>query len=163
MRVPDRPLAETDADDGDGRPAGPDYRARSEGLAERLNRLLAGHPSADWAAHPDRSYLNPDDTDADDAGLDDWDAADDMSADYLSPGDLSPCDADHDEVAPDDLESREVALGDGPGSGPRLHSSPDPPNWDGLFGEHHGPYRPWFSADRASDPWFAEPTDGAGE
>jgi hypothetical protein len=66
-----------------------------------------------------------------------------------------------DDHAPDDIEPGPVGPGDqvdGPSGGFRRRSA-EPVTWDALGGKDkdHSPYRPWFSADGASDPWFAEP------
>lgn len=100
-------------------------------LADRLVRLPAGHPSADIAADPDQDHQNPDGPGADD-------------------------------VAPED-EPGSAGPGEGGGearaAGFRPGGRSEPASWDAPGGQDRSPYRPWFSADGAGDPWFAEPAE----
>jgi hypothetical protein len=128
MRVPDRRWAETNDDNCE----------RTSRLADRLTRLAAGHPSADQA---DPGGLEPDDS---------------------APGDSAPDDGAPDDSAPDDLEPGPVSPGDGVDRAPTAGFAPsgsvEPGTWHAGGAKDRSPYRPWFGADGASDPWFAEPT-----
>jgi hypothetical protein len=146
MRVPDRPWAETNAYGDDSWRTDWDYQARPGDLADRLKRLLAAHPSADRAAYGD------------------WD----QNLDDLDPAEVDPDGPCHDEADPADVDPADgeadvaAAPGDGadgvPGRGSRAGCSADsadvtPRGGPGV--KEQDPYRPWFSADGASDPWFA--------
>lgn len=139
MRVPDRPWAETN-DDGS---------ERSDRLADRLTRLPAGHPSADLAADPDQDHQNLGGTHPAHARFDGGDRAD------AAPDGLEP-----DDLGADDLEPGPAGPGDGGDGAPIAgfwpRGSAEPSTWDALGGQDRRPYRPWFSADGAGDPWFAE-------
>jgi hypothetical protein len=145
MRVPDRHWDETNAYGADGPRAGCDHPARSDGLAERLMRLLAGHPSADMRADPDWRDWIPDDP------------ADLSPEDFIAE-DLVHEDEDADGLPPDDLET---GAGGSPGGdlagGIGTRRAADMSR-DGLGRDVSTGYRPWFAADGAGDPWFAEPT-----
>jgi hypothetical protein len=142
MRIPDRPWAETNAGGID----------RSGRLADRLTRLPAGHPSADLTADPEWYPEYPDATDPGDAGFEDVD-----------PAAPDPDRAGPDDLAPDEIESGPVDPGDGGDGAPtdtlRPRRSAGPTTWDAAQGMEGDPYRPWFSADGASDPWFSEPIE----
>jgi hypothetical protein len=141
-----------------------DQRGVERGLANRLSRLPSSHPSA-WPApdHVGAEYrerdreewwlpaadTEPDDTEPDDAEDDadlvPPDGADEPDA--VPPGD----DADLEGVAgvPGDAV-RPTAPARG---GRRSEASA---GWGELGGPPaHSPYRPWFSAQGAADPWFA--------
>jgi hypothetical protein len=138
MRLPDRRWAETKAySTGDLR-AGWDHRAEPDDLAGRLARLSAGHPSADMA------------DDRDDGGLDPGD---------LDPGDLDRGGVDPGDLDPDGLDPGEAGSGDadeGASSGDlRPHRAGGTATWGELGDRARSPYRPWFGADDANDPWFA--------
>jgi hypothetical protein len=139
MRIPDRPWAQANADGSD----------RSDRLSERLARLPAGHPSADLAANRDWQHRYPDAADAGDAGPDDLDLA--------PPG---PDDSAPDDLPPDETELGHVDPGDGAlAANVRPHGDRRSNIGDALDAKDRGSYRPWFSADGATDPWFAEPTE----
>jgi hypothetical protein len=139
MRAPDRPWAETNADG----------IHRSDRLADRLTRLPAAHPSADLTAHPDWDDHDPDALDRDEDALDDMD-----------PTDAEPGRTGRYDQPPDDLDSGPVDPGDEDGQAPADRFRPrrglESAALDGLAGQDRSPYRPWFSGDGASDPWFAE-------
>jgi len=91
-------------------------------------------------------------------------AASHPSADVADPDDLSVDDGDSADLDADggDVESGPGdAADEAPAGGSRQRHSADSSDWTDLGGNNRGPYRPWFSADGASDPWFAEPTDRA--
>jgi hypothetical protein len=159
MRVPDRHWAEARTDGSDNGGAGWRRHAGPADLAGRLARLVAGHPSADLDADPGQDDLDTDDLDP--AEVDPRD----LDPDHL--GGPDPDSPGRDELNPDDLEAADIDAGveaKRPATdGFRPLRSPDPPSWDGFGGAERSPYRPWFSADGASDPWFAEPTDRAGQ
>jgi hypothetical protein len=141
MRVPDRPWAEKNADGTD----------RTGRLADRLTRLRAGHPSADLTADPEWYHEYPDATDPGDAGLEDVDRA--------AP---DPDRAEPDDLSPDEIESGSVDPGDRGDAEPTANLRPRrsaEPTWDAPDGKNGNPYRPWFSADGAADPWFSEPIE----
>jgi len=145
MRVPDRRWAEIDAYGG----AASDHRGRLGDLAERLMRLAAGHPSADPGGD-----ANPDDLDPFELELD-----------RQAPAAVDADDTDRDGVTPDDRESPEADAAGGsqaatPTSG-RSGRGADLPASDVVGGNERTPYRPWFGADDAGVPWFAQPTDSA--
>lgn len=145
MRVPDRPWAETNAYGADGLRVGWDHQARSDGLAERLTGLLAGHPSADLRADPDWRDWDPE-------------GPDDLGAEDFSAEDLVHEDEDPDGLPPDDLESGAGGpAGSDLAGGIGTRRSAGMPR-DGLGGDASTGYRPWFAADGAGDPWFAAPT-----
>jgi hypothetical protein len=167
MRLPDRPLADTDALSAEGRRAGWDHRARPDALSDRLTRLAAGHPSADLTADPDWHDLDSGDVghdrhNPDDRGPADLDP-DDLGTEDPGPDDPGPEDMDSDGVTPDDLASADVGAGNAPDdTGPdgfRPHWTASTPPLDPLGGKPHTGYRPWFGSDGPSDPWFG--ADGA--
>jgi hypothetical protein len=144
MRLSDRPWADDDPD-ADGLSDGAAQPARSDELADRLTRLPPGHPSADAAGGADRSGDEP--------------ASDDLDA----------YDLDGDDLDADDLDDADPSLGeigsggpDGGAAGARgrpQRGAADSSPWGELGGPTaaRSPYRPWFGADGASDPWFASP------
>ena len=144
MRVPDRHGDETNARGADGLRAGWDHQAGSDRLVDRLMRLVAGHPSADMRADPDWRDWDPDEPD--DLGPEDFIAED-----------LVHGDEDTDGLPPDDLESGGGgSLGGDLAGGIGTRRTTGTP-LDGLGGDASSGYRPWFAADGAGDPWFAEP------
>jgi len=123
----------------------PDRRADADDLAGRLTRLPAGHPSADPAlAEPG----------VDDLGLDD-----------VEPGDSEPLNEDADDLDyVDDLDPTDISPedpDDGATAGDRRpRQTGDFAAWGEPGGPARSPYRPWFGADGARDPWFApDPTE----
>jgi hypothetical protein len=142
MRPADRPWAETDADRVGDLTAGREYPARSDDLAERLMRLPVGHPSA-GADEPagDEPGAN---------GLDDgWGEIDQSKSDL------------GDDLGQDDTGcGDDTGSGDAGGAAAARARQPRPAPDTSAWGERVGPsartpYRPWFGADGASDPWFA--------
>jgi hypothetical protein len=148
MRLSDRPWAETNAHSTENLRAGLDHQARPDDLVGRLTRLPVGHPSADLAGDADEYDLDPDD----------------LAAGELDPGELDPGDMDCEDFGPDDTGSDDIGS-DGNGSdGPESHGaigdirpgrSGPTPTWEELGGSARSPYRPWFDAGGATDPWFA--------
>jgi hypothetical protein len=139
MRVPDRRAVETNADgcEGSGR------------LADRLTRLPAGHPSADGAARDRPGSDGPETADLE---------FDDPESEGRESSGREYDDREPDERAPDDLESTPVGPSERGYRAPhRPRGSAEPVRWVTPGGEDRSPYRPWFSSDGASDPWFAEP------
>ena len=145
MRLADHPWAETDAESADRRQ--PD---RSDGLADRLSRLAAAHPSAG----------------ADEPAWDGGPAADDLGRDDLGVGELGESDLRESDLGEGDLGEGDLgARAADPGSGdaaaaaagarrPRLIAAAS--TWGELAAPGaRTPYRPWFGADGAGDPWFA--------
>jgi len=155
MRVPDRPWAETSPDGSDNGGAGWRRHAGPEDLAGRLARLMGGHPSADLDPDPDLHHLKTDDLDPGDVDPGDLDRGHLAARDADNPG--------RDGLDADDLQAADIDTGaEAEGSatdGLRPRRSLDSPPLGGFGAEDRSPYRPWFSADSASDPWFAEPTD----
>lgn len=162
MRPPDRPHGRTDLAEDSPRVADAhDHAARD--LAYRLARLPSGHPSArlatDWRnaeySEPGREeWWRPvaDGRDNEAAG-EQYDIADEPDDGADEPDDTLPSeDPELEEVAdqPEDAGRRAVH--------PEAARLGKP---SGMWGELAGtpsarsPYRPWFSAERASDPWFA--------
>jgi hypothetical protein len=173
MRLSDRPWAETNAHGTENLRAGWDHRARPDDLVGRLTRLPVGHPSADLAGDADEYDLDPDDLGTDDLDPGDLDPGD-LGTGDLDPGDLDPGDLDCEDFGSDDTGSDDVgrddsgsdAIGsDGVGSdgAANVAATGDirpgrrgpTPAWEELGGPARSPYRPWFGAGGATDPWFA--------
>jgi hypothetical protein len=129
MRLSDRPWAETNAHGAENLRAGWDHQSRPDDLAGRLTRLPPGHPSADPAGAPD----------------------DDLGPEPVDPDELDPDELDPDELDPDDLGPE----GPGPDGDIRPGRSGHPQVWRELGESARSPYRPWFGAGGATDPWFA--------
>lgn len=159
MRQPDRPPRGTDLAE-DGPHVGFPHEGAGRDVADRLARLPSSHPSA-WPAPGQR------DAEYRETGLHQWwrlaaagqddaageqDIADEPDDVTDEPEDTLPGeDADPDEFAdqPDDVGRRAVRAR----AGRRGEGSSE---WDELGGPSAAsPYRPWFSADGAGDPWFA--------
>lgn len=162
MRLPDRPYGRTDLAEDSPRVADAhDHAARD--LASRLARLPSSHPSAraatDWRnaeySEPRREEWwrpVPDGRD-DDAAGERYDTADEPDDGADEPDDMLPSeDPELEEVAeqPEDAGTRAVRAQ----AGRRGELSG---TWDELARppSARSPYRPWFSTEGASDPWFA--------
>jgi hypothetical protein len=147
-----------------------DEPGADRGLAQRLSRLPSSHPSA-WPA-PDYSGAEYRERDreewwrpADDAGSPDAEPDDtEWAGTEPDDADLAPEDsADEPEAVPPgddaDLEDTPGAPGDAsrraaPARGGRRPETST--GWGELGGPTaRSPYRPWFSAEGAADPWFA--------
>jgi len=137
-----------------------DQPAADRGLAHRLSRLPSSHPSA-WPA-ADRAEAEYGERQLEEW----WRPADDTERDDAAAdgGDVDPedCDDEPDAVPPgDDAELADVVgvPGDAarpPAAGPGGRRSEAPAGAGELDGPPaRSPYRPWFSADGAADPWFA--------
>lgn len=144
MRFPDRPdidpASEESADHGERRDGAP-------GLAERLSRLPAGHPSgadarpttADSEPEDAVSHLPwPDDWVRHDAAPEPGDAADTGDGELKADGGGQPERGEHGAGWPAARRS--------PGAGAEA--------W-----ESRGHYRPWFTDGDAAEPWFAGDPD----
>jgi hypothetical protein len=142
MRFPDRPDIDPSSADSDGRA---ERRDGTPGLAERLLRLPAGHPSgAD--ARPVPADSEPEDAVSHLPWPDDW-----VRHDRADSGEA---DADEGEVKADAGAEPESgrpgvdwpAAGRSPGAGAEVRES-------------RGPYRPWFTDGDRAEPWFAGDPD----
>jgi len=153
MRLPDRGWAETKAYSAGDLRAGSDHRAEPDDLASRLTRLPAAHPSADMADDCDGAGLDPGDLDPGDLDRADVDRSE-LDPGGLDRADVDPGDLDPDGLDPGDTASCDADDGDAPGD-LRPHRAGDTPTWGELGDRARGPYRPWFGADGANDPWFA--------
>ena len=115
-------------------------------------RLATAHPSADSGADLEDRHLDP-------VGLDRGEPdGTEPDGTEQGPEDSAPAAADSDGPRADALESldRGVADDGGPVADAmrsRRTAGMRPPG--GLEGKAGTPYRPWFIADAASDPWFA--------
>jgi hypothetical protein len=157
MRFPDRPDVDPSSDDSAART---ERRGGAPGLAERLLRLPAGHPSgAD--ARPARADTEPEDAVSHLPWPDDW-----VRHEGSEPGDV----ADSADVA-DPADAADPAYGADPadgevkaGAGGQPERGQDGAGWaeagrSPVAGaearEGRDPYRPWFTGGDAAEPWFA--------
>jgi len=160
MPLADRPRGGTDLAE-DSRPIAHALDQANRDLADRLARLPSSHPSA-WPAtnRGDADYREPSreewwhrasDGEQDEAVGQQDDMADEPDDVADDPDGTFPEDAEPAEVAdqPDDAGRGAVrARGD--------RRTPASIGWGELAGPSgRSPYRPWFSADGARDPWFA--------
>ncbi len=154
MRFPDRPDADASSDDIRRRADGRD----PAGLAERLLRLPAGHPSgadaAPAAADGDPADGHPDERDPEEAVShlpwpDDWVRRESPP----EPGNAAD-DAGEPEPRAD--------TGGQPGGGAPGIGRPAAERSPGAAAEpwaSRGPYRPWFTVGEVPEPWFASEPD----
>jgi hypothetical protein len=142
-----------------------DQPAAGRDLAHRLSRLPSGHPSA-WPA-ADRAEAGHGERQLEEW----WRPRADTERDDTEPGDTEPDGADAvpedyddepDAVPPGDDADLEDVVGEPrdaarpPAAGPGGRRSGPPTGAGELDGPPaRSPYRPWFSADGAADPWFA--------
>jgi hypothetical protein len=148
---------------------------RNQDLAQRLARLPGSHPSA-WAAadRASSAYRQPDSAEwwrtPADGELDDWTDEQDEAAEDDAAGESDAWEDDAlgqpaDGAPGDDAETAGLAGSSGgagrhtSGGSGRTGASAE---WTDVSGPTaHNPYRPWFSADVAGDPWFATTYDRA--
>jgi hypothetical protein len=153
MRFPDRPDGDASSDDV---PRRAERRDAAEGLAERLLRLPAGHPSgADGGPVPAEG--EPQEGDAEELVShppwpEDWVRREGPP----EPGDTV---ADADDPEPDP-EPQAGAAGEPEGGEPGVsrpaagHPAAAAEPW-----ASRGPYRPWFTVGEVPEPWFASEPD----
>jgi hypothetical protein len=165
MPSPDRPRAGIElAEAEDSLPAADDRdQAGQPGagrtLADRLARLPGGHPSA-WPA-PDRGSTERRDPRRLDTGPDMADgevAGDEVAGDEVAAEQEAADEPNDEPPAGEDAEPDELPAQRGTGSqaGPGPRGRPTAASGGELAGPMaRSPYRPWFSADGAGDPWFA--------
>jgi hypothetical protein len=137
-------------------------------LADRLARLPSSHPSA-WPAtdRGDGDYREPSpeewwhraaDGEQDEAAGEQDDITDEPDDVADEPDDVAD---EPDDTFPEDAELGEVAdqpddAGRGAVRARGGRRTPASSGWGELAGPSgRSPYRPWFSADGAGDPWFA--------
>ncbi len=139
-----------------------DQAGTERDLAHRLSRLPSSHPSA-WPApdHGDAENREPGEVEwwhpAAHGGQDEgaWepdDVADEPDDAADEPDDVPPSD----DAELDGLADQPGGAGRqlAPARGGRLTGAST--GWGELAGPlAHSPYRPWFSAEGAGDPWFA--------
>jgi hypothetical protein len=167
MPPPERPRAGIELAEAEDSPPAADDRGHADQpgagrtLADRLARLRVGHPSAwpapDLASAERRDPRRPDaEKDIADGQLPDGEVAGDEVA-----GEQEVADSPNDEPPPGEeagLDELPDRRGPGsqavPGSGGRPTAAGA--GWSELAAPTaRSPYRPWFSADGAGDPWFA--------
>jgi hypothetical protein len=151
MRFPDRPGSDASSDDV---PRRAERRDAAQRLAERLLRLPAGHPSgADSGPAPAGGEPQEGDTEelvSHPQWPEDW-----VRREGLPERGDTASDADDPDPDPD-LEPQAGAAGEprsgGAGEGGAAAGHPSAAAEPRVS---RGPYRPWFTAGEAPEPWFA--------
>ncbi|HUA42112.1 MAG TPA: hypothetical protein VMA32_11120 [Streptosporangiaceae bacterium] len=158
----DRPRGRADLAEDCPQAADPrDHRDRD--LAQRLARLADGHPSAwlpadraEWWRTPAADELDDWAAEQDEAPEDEDNAAGESEAGQDDAAG-QPDDADPGDAEADGLAGSRLGAGGQAARGTRRTGA----SAEWADASAHSPYRPWFSADTAGDPWFAAAPGGA--